>query len=99
MRTFDKKDDRTGEVETEYRGRKATVLTSQGFVEVNVPIEHDALVLEDGLRLMAYVELSEWLLDNGRRGASVTYRGPVTAEDFTAYAKVARDLYAVPVQN
>jgi len=70
--TYDNIDPDTGQVTTENRGRKVTVLTHTGFAQVKFPPAFDGLQLAEGQLLAGWFEYVDWNM-NGRRGNSLIF--------------------------
>lgn len=73
-----------------YRGRKVVLLTGRGFVEVKFQPDDDDVIVKEGDRLICFTELSEWKMDSGNSGSTLTYGGPVTTDHLEEMIKELR---------
>lgn len=80
-----------GSTEKTYRGRKAILQTGRGFIEIKLKPEDDSLILREGDRLTCFTELSEWKMDGGNSGSTLTFGGLVTVEHLEEIANSLRE--------
>lgn len=62
----------TGEMREENRGRKVTVLTRTGFLQLGFPASFDGLALTEGQPIAVWAAYVDWNMNN-RRGNSLIF--------------------------